>query len=357
MPFGGLLTAGIGGLASILGGVVANASTADQRAAAQQASQQALQQIQAVGAGPDLAKQIILDQYKQAGIYTPQLEQTITQGISKAANLQERDPATRNAQMDALSQFQQLGQTGLTQTDRAALNQARQSVDTDTNGRLQSILQGMAQRGMANSGSSLASQLQQSQGGTNQLSASADRIAQQAQQARIAALQQAAQIGSSVRGQDYSVDLGKAQAADELSRFNTQQATNAQQYNVGAQNQAQQYNLTNAQNISNANTSNANQELLRQKQAEQQQYENQLNNAKLQSGALSNYGNQQSQNAQNSAQNINSIFGGIGKAVSGIGSTLGTTAPKYDSKTGKALYDPVTGLPLSGPSSPTPSGG
>ena len=89
----GGMGAGIGGL---LGGIVgANNSSGDFQNA-NEAAQKAAQQLINTGMPPDLAKQVVLQQYKSAGQLTPQLEQSINLGPSAVSNI-NTDSSGRNA--------------------------------------------------------------------------------------------------------------------------------------------------------------------------------------------------------------------------------------------------------------------
>jgi hypothetical protein len=343
------IAAGVSALSNVVSGVAANQTTSAARKKAEEAGQKALEMIQQVGAGPDLAREIILEQYKQAGVYTPQLEKQITQEVSKVSELQERAPETREAQVGALEAFKELGRTGLSAADRGALNQLRRDVETANRGRLEAIRQQMQQRGMGGAGAELAAQLQQSQSATGELAAGADRLAQQSQQARMAALQQQAGLASGLRSQDFGVDLARAQAADELTRFNTQQQIGLQQRNVGSLNEAQLRNLQEQQRIQDANIAQQNAELQRQRAAEQQEYLNRLGAAQAGASALTGQAQTQVASAQQQAQNIQAVGSGIGQIGTGIAIAANQPAPaQYDTKTGQKIvkYDPITGKPV-----------
>lgn len=319
-------------LGGILGGVAGKLFSSGDQDKANAAQQKAIDIINAVGAPPDLQKQIILDQYKSAGLYSPQLESAVADSVSQVAKIQE-DPSLRSAQTQALQSLQQQGRVGLSATDRAALNQERLQNASDTEGKRQQIIQNMQQRGQAGSGSELAAQLQAAQGGSDQASAAGDRIAAQASQNALSAIGQAGTLGGQIRSQDFSNNAAKASAADEMNRFNVQNTINRNVRNTAATNQAQQYNVQNAQQLANANTAQANQEQQREAQAAQQQWQDQITQAQLQANAQNQAAATYSGKAAQAAQSGVNIGSGVGSAFGALGNYLNSksTTPKVPS--------------------------
>lgn len=300
----------IGGLA---GGIIGNSRAAGDQQQANELAMAGYQKLLAMGAPPDTAKAIMLQQYKSAGTLTPELEQAINLGPSAAANVQE-DPNLRNAQMQALQQYQQAGQTGFTAQDQLNNQRMQNQIAADNQSRQASIIQGAQQRGESGSGASLAAQLLNGQASANNESQQGLQLAAQGNNARLAALGQSAGLGGQIRSQDFSNAQTKANAADQFQRFNVQNQQAVANQNVNAQNQAQQYNLGQNQQISNANVGNANQEALRQNQAQLTDWNNQLRLAQTQAGALAGQAgqyNQQAANTRSQAQQFGQGLGGI----------------------------------------------
>lgn len=310
----GIDDAAIAGLAPAVGGVLGKLFGSKDKKKAQEAAQQAYDLINQVGAPPELQKQILLDTFKSAGLYSPQLEQEINQTVSKVSQIQE-DPRLKDAQMQALGSLQKSGRTGLTATDRAALNQVRQENARDTEAKRQQIIQNMQARGQGGSGAELAAQLQAAQGGADSASASGDRIAAMAQENALGAISKAGTLGGQIRSQDLDVNKLKASAEDEMNRFNIQNAINRQQRNVGSTNQASQENLANQQAILNANTQQQNQELLRQKAASQQDWQNQMAAAQARAQARLGQSNIYAGKAADTAATFQGVGSGLGAAA------------------------------------------
>lgn len=329
---------------SLIGGVLGqNASAGDMGQARNQAiiANGILQQIQQA---PDISKPLILQQYRQAGILTPQMEQYINAGTSQAANI-TTDPALKSAQMQALQQLQQRSTQGLTATDRAALNQARLATEGDTQAKIAQIQQQAAMRGQAGGGTELAAALSAAQGGANTESTAADQIAAQAQQAALQSALQSGQLGGQIQAQQFGQQFQQAQAADQMQRFNVQNQIAQQQRNVGAANQAQYSNLANLQQAQNLNTQQANSEAYNQLQRQMQQYGANLNRAQIQAGGAAQLGNAYKNFGQQAAQGVYNTFGGLGQMASGGINALNSPGPaKYNTQTGASLYNPQTGV-------------
>jgi len=305
-------------LAPIAGGVIGNISSRGDREKAQQALDAAMAEIDAIGAGPDLQREIILEKFKSVGVLTPQLEKDLGDAVSQAAQVQE-DPSLREAQMSALQLLKDRSETGIGPEERAAFNEMRNKVQRDVQGQRGQILQQLQQRGMGGSGAELVAQLQAAQSGANQQAEEADRLAAEASRASLSALDKYGNMSGSIRGQDNTIAQAKASAADEMSRFNLQNQIARQTRNTNSSNEAQKYNLNAAQQASDQNTAQANQELNRQRSAEAQEYANRAAQAERKANALQG----KASNDQNNANSTAQMWSGIG---SGVGSGLGAGA-------------------------------
>lgn len=323
-PITGLVGASI--IAPIIGGIMGNEAAKGNRDAAQQAAAQAYQELLKLGTPPDLSQQIILEQFKKAGVYTPTLEQDISAGVSKVSQIQDNGSA-KDAQMQGLNLLKERAtQGGLNATDRANFNQIRQQADIDQQGKLEAIKQNMAARGMGGSGAELAQQLgAASAAGANE-SASSDRLAAQAQQAALQSALQSGQLGGQIRQQDFDINNTKAAAADRFKMFDTQNSIARQQRNVGSQNQGQMYNLNEQQNINNMNTQNANAEAQREAAAKRQYWQDQAQLANMKAGARLGQSNQLNQQATAQAQQWQGIGSGVGNATGSLANAYASGA-------------------------------
>lgn len=303
--------------APIIAGMIANAKNQKDRAAAKSAMKDSLKKLEEVGMPPDLSQALILKEYERAGIYTPELEQDLNDSIAESSvGAIKEDPALREAQTTALQSMQQRGKVGLSAEDRAALNQVRSQVQTDSEAKRQQILQQMQSRGMGGSGAELMAQLSSSQGAADQAAAGSDTLMAQAQQRAMEALGKSSDMAGSLRGQDFDVESTKAKALDERNRFLAENSIGRQQRNVGALNQAQMLNLEEQQRIADANVNQANLEAQRQSAEKGKQWDRKLNQA----GGKATADQAMAQYYTGQAQRTSDQYVGAGNAVAtGVG--------------------------------------
>jgi len=342
MPFGGGLLAGAGVVSNIIGGIAGKEAGQGDIEAGKSAITDAFNQLKNIGLPPDEAKAIVYQKFQQAGLMTPALEQHIDQQASQMGQIQE-DPKLKEAQMNALQILSQRGKGGLTPEDRAALNQIRNQIATDTEAKRQQILQNFQARGQAGGGAELIAALQGAQSGANAESQEGDRLAAMASQNALQAIGQAGTLGGQIRGQEFGQEAQKAQAQDVINQFNVANQVGQQARNVQAQNVAQAQNIAGAQNVSNLNVQQANQELLRQREAQRQQYLDTLNRAQAINQAAQGYGSKMSDYGQQASKQAAAPWQAIGAGASTIGTSMmnmgaqdewggdsgkGTTAPR-----------------------------
>jgi hypothetical protein len=315
----------ISSIGGIIGGAIGNANASQYSGQANNDLNQANQILQNIPNAPDLSAPLSLQQYKQSGVYNPAMEQAIQQGPSAVAGL-GTDQGSLNAQRAALQQMAQTASMGMTAQQRAALNEVNQQTGSQISGRQQALMNQLnAQAGGAGSmtGLKLMNALNAQQEGANEQANQSQNIMANAQANALNAAAQEGSMGSQLNSQLFGQALTKAQAQDQLNRFNVQQQTAAQNANVQAQNQGQQYNLNNVQNLSNANVTSANQAAYNQQAMTQQQYEDTLQNAGVKAGGYQNLAGYQNQQAQQAAQAGANLGGGIGGTLGGLGAATG----------------------------------
>jgi|SRR6478672_1415521 len=290
------------GIASYL----ANQSAADRAAALQD---KALQQWISLNI-PDPAEQkVVLDKFVSQGVLDPKLQSAIAQNPSEFQNI-VTSATDKVAQNRALSEMENIGyQGGLRLQDKAALQDAMlQSQQQDRQGR-DNITAEMARRGLGGSGFDVAARLQNQQSVGDRNAANSMKIAAGAQDRALQSIMNAGQLGTQYRTQEFGEQAQRANAADRISQFNTQNLRDVNAANIAAQNQAQAANLSNAQNIANQNTQLANQQQMYNKSLAQQQYENQLKKTQGQTGIYGQQGNLEMQKGQNTANLLGSLGG------------------------------------------------
>jgi len=321
---GSLIGGVLGGGANIVTSILGGAKSQDEMNQAQGALQAALAKIGNIQ-DPNLQQQIVLQQFQQQGILTPELEKSINDTFVQI----QQNPAQQQglqAQQAALTQLGQRAQGGLSAQDMANLAQIQQQAEGNANQAQQAIIQNAQQRGIAGGGSELAAQLAAAQGGANQERMAGLQVGANANQAALAALSQQGQLGGQIEGQQYQQAAQQQAAQQAIQNFNVQNQQAVQQRNVLAQNQAQAANLAAAQQLANANVAQANQEKIREVNAQQQQFQNALAQAQAQAGVYGAQAGQYNAQAKQIGQEYSNIGQGAGQIFGAIGGS-GTVTP------------------------------
>lgn len=244
-----------------------------------------LEQIQGISTPDPTDMEVSPEDYGYLGDFNPELEALKQQGDSEFSGI-SLDPATRDAQMQALASFGDIANSGgLSDLDKAQLSQAQRQVGRQMQGARQAIDQNMQQRGMSGSGMELMNKLMAQQAGAEQANMAAMQQAAQAQQGRMAALQGMGNLGGSIRAQDYGIAADRAAAQDAINRFNTANSQAVNQRNTAAQNTAGLRNLDTRQSMANASTDNRNAAQAYNKGLKQQDFENKMNKGMAQGAA------------------------------------------------------------------------
>jgi hypothetical protein len=318
-------------MSSLLGGGDAGK---DQLEKSNDLMQENIKRLEAIGIPSIDAQKIVLESPELVGLLEAEQQgPSAMEGIST-------DPRLRQSQMRALEEISGLGQTGLGVADKAAFNELRRDASAQAQAQNAAALQGANERGMLDSGSTLAAQLMAGQQQANRASAEGDRIAAAAAEARRAALMQQGQLSSSIRGQDYGQQSDVARARDSINAFNAQN-----RQNVNAQ------NLSAKQGIANQRVANNNTMEQYNKGLIQQNFQNQMSKAGGVNAATGNlassYANQGNAAAQaqaNQTAGLIGLAGTVGGAMVGgpmgasLGGQLGKTVAQKDGSV-DPMYD------------------
>lgn len=303
------------GAAQLTGAVIGNIASSGKRKAAEEAQEKAFAEIEAIGAGPDLAREILLDKFKVVGVLTPELERAVEQGVSKVAQIKE-DPRFKEAQLKALSALQQRGELGFTPEERFEMMQQQRAAEQEAGAQRAGIIEGLRARGLMDSGAGLRAQLRSADELAERQSMLSQQRSAQASQRALQSMVQAGELGGRVRGQEFDIAHTLAAAEDEMGRFNISNKMQQEARRAAMENQARQYNLSMQQDIANKNVQQINAEKQRQREAEQRMYQNKLVLAQLKAET---YG-AQAQRAQQQAGTTQQAWTQLGQGVSrGIG--------------------------------------
>lgn len=248
--------------------------------ATSQAYNQAMAQLQGVPVPDPESLKVQMQQLVQQGLVNPQdADAVLVQ--HNAYDEVTGNAEGRGAQLSALQDLQDKADAGgLTDTDRAAIQANLDTVANTERGQNLAITKDAQRRGVSGSGLELAQKLMAQQAGADQAGRRGMDIAALAEQARSQAINDAANLGGQIHGQDLEQQGAKAQAANAIAQYN---ATNQQQVtlqNIAARNAAQAANLQEKQRIADQNTTNENTNRVRNADLLQQNYENKMDKAK-----------------------------------------------------------------------------
>lgn len=254
--------------------------------------------------------------YKQVVSLNPEMETAVTLGPSEMQGI-ATDPSLRQAQLKALSKLQEVGDAGGRDAQfMADASRMENDINTNLQGQQGAISQNMAARGISGGGSELVAKNMAAQNAANRQAQMGMDLNAQAQQRALQAIMQGGQLGGQMQNQDFSQAAQKAQAADAINRFNTQNQQQVISTNVGAKNKAQEYNANNAQNISNQNVGVNNQAQLQNNDLSQRQFDNEMKKRGLITGAQQGLANSYNNESQGNKQ----FFGGLISAGAQYGS-------------------------------------
>jgi hypothetical protein len=269
-------------------------------------------------------------------ISLPQLEEYILQspelvGLLNAEQMEDsefskiqEDPRLREAQMQALSQLEKIGEVGLTPEERAQRSEMLRQGAAQEQARQQQILQGMAQRGALDSGSSLLAQLQSSAAQGADARRQSEQMAAEVAGRRRQALMQAGNMAGNMSQQQFNRQSQQATAQDRIAQFNAEQRANVNRMNLAAR-----------QGIENQRTGIANQQAQIANMIAQQRYQNELSRATGQGQVT----NAMSTLTANQAQRPGALQAGLAGAASGAltGASIGAAGGPIGAGAGALL--------------------
>lgn len=246
------------------------------------------------------------------------------------------DPATRAAQMSALSQFQNIaGAGGLDAGAKLSIQEAIDAANNQSRGAQGAIMNAAQASGNGGGDFALTQRALAAQAASNTAANQGMQAAAQAEANRESALSAMANIGGSINGADFSQASTKAAAQNAINAAN-QNATNAANTNnVANKANAAEFNTTNAQGVNSRNTGAGQNQVYYNAGLPQQQFNNEIAKA----GGIAGVSGQQATAAQNATNANNAMTGALlgaggtiagaalgGPAGAAIGGSLGNAA-------------------------------
>jgi hypothetical protein len=201
---------------------------------------------------PGTVAPVSMEELQLVGQFQPEIpslvQETAPQLITESAS-----GAEIAAQRDALSQYQNMAQTGDDAISRAARERAGFEADQRMKSLRAGVLRDRAARGMLGSGDELLASLQGADSAAIAAREGSLNAAEQAQQRRIQALAASANLAGNIRQQNTGTERANTEI---MNAFNQRMAANQNVYNqqsAGIRNQAQMTNLQAQQRVADAN--------------------------------------------------------------------------------------------------------
>lgn len=266
---------------------------------------------------PTIASETVsnLPQETVQGTVNPNAIQVANQAPSAYNNI-SLDPATRAAQMSALSQYTNIANSGgLDANAKLALQQTIDAANTSAAGQRGALQQQAQAQGQGGGDFNLVQQAIANQGNANTAATQGLETAAMAEANRQNALNQMSNIGGGVNAADYSQAANKAGAQNAINATNQGYTNAANTGNVSNQIQTGEFNTGTAQNVNAANTAAGQNQVYYNANLPQQQFNNELSKA----SGIAGVSAQQANAAQN-ATNAGLDFAG---SLLGTAGTIG----------------------------------
>jgi hypothetical protein len=240
----------------------------------------------------------------------------VAQQAPSAYNDISLDPATRAAQMSALSQYTDIAnQGGLDANAKLALQQTIDATNAQSQGAQGAIMNQAQAEGQGGGDFALTQRAIAAQGASNTGATQGLQTAAMAEANRQAALNQMASIGGSVNASDYGQAATKAGAQNTINATNQAATNTANTGNVANAINAGEFNTNTAQGVNASNTAAGQGQVYYNAGLPQQQFNNELNKA----SGIAGVSGQQANAAQTAANQNNAMTGALLGAAGTIG--------------------------------------
>lgn len=199
-----------------------------------------------------------LDLYVQMGLMSPEEAEAQLQEQTAYAQIEE-DPRLRASQIDALTELEGIADSGgMDARLRSALGDVSTQQMTESRGAQDAIMANARERGIAGSDLESVNRMVVNQAAATRAAQQGTDAAAIAEQRRMQALTDQAEMAGGVRSADYAKKANEAAARDTINRFNTSAKQSVNNANVDAANRAQALNLGERQRAADANVQERN---------------------------------------------------------------------------------------------------
>lgn len=139
-----------------------------------------------------------------------------------ASQIPQIDPQLRSAMLQALQNYQQVGQSGFTPIDRAALAESQRQVADANRGNQEALLQRAGSQGGLGSANQLMAALTGQQGEFDRANQTGNQLAIAGRQRALQAYGQSAGLAGDIQNQQSAIDRYNAGLSQQASMYNSQ---------------------------------------------------------------------------------------------------------------------------------------
>ncbi len=326
----------IGAAAQIYAGIRGNKEQSRAIKNQQQMMEELNRQLAQIGIPPVNPLQFKQIDDTMASLNPDEMFKVAQQGPSALAEMKV-DRAGRNAQLQALTRLQQEGaQGGMTVEDQLAYEQATTDANSADAARQAALQESFQRRGVAGGGQEALSRMLSQQNAANQGRFAGLQTAANARQRALQAIMSAGQLGSGLQTADTNEAMARAQAADEVNRFNT----SLLQGGYNARGNARMDIARNTQNVAAQNTGIANTQMEYNANEPWKQFGAQMQKFGAQAGVTGAKAGLEGQVGQNAAN----FYKGMADATASAFRNTGpqTNGPQNSPAQGASLTAPVS---------------
>ena len=313
-----ILPALIGAGGAIASSLIGKGAADDKRSAAQAQMQEAVKYLESIGVPSVEAQQIVLEEYRNEGMLTPELEQTFLQTENAYDDIQ-LTPQYKEAQLGALDSLRGIVDSGgRSLTEQANLERYLSQASQADRGRREAAKSRLGARGQLGSGLELLADLQSAQDANQTGHQAALEAAANQEQRALDAIRMGGAMGAQFGQQEFGQQSEIAKSRNLISQFNTNAQQTVANRNVNRGNQGQQYNLEKRQDISDKNTDLRNKQQVYNKELLQQDFNNRMKKAQSMANARQGLAGSYNDDADRTA----GMWAGIGNSVAKVGTAI-----------------------------------
>lgn len=184
------------------------------------------------------------------GELKPALESAVELGPSAMADVMSKiDPRLQQHQMTALAKLSGISETGLSEEQKLALDEAKRGARSEAQSQKETVLMSAQQRGLADSGFARMAEMQAGQKAADRLSQEGMKQAAISAAEKTKAIEAAGALAGQIGQQRFTEQSAMAQAKDLRDQFTARNLQDVRMRNISQMNQAQAANLAAKQRI------------------------------------------------------------------------------------------------------------